>query len=192
MNNHILAVVGLPGAGKSESVEYILQRTSWGLVHFGNTVVDEVRKRGLEINQVNERIVREEFRARHGMAALALLNLPKMDELLKVSHIVLDGVYSWEEYLLIKEKYDRNFHVLAVIANFHIRASRLAKRTIRPLTREELELRDRVQIETLHQAGPIVKADYTVINEESQLDLHHALDGVLANIVTLINNDLAA
>jgi len=34
------------------------------------------------------------------MAAYAKLNLPRIDETLQKSNVVLDGLYSWEEYVL--------------------------------------------------------------------------------------------
>jgi hypothetical protein len=39
------------------------------------------------------------------MGAYATLNIPKFDELLKNSNVVGDGLYSWTEYKILKEKY---------------------------------------------------------------------------------------
>ena len=56
-----LALVGMPGAGKTICAEHLARRGFFTL-RFGAVVVDEVRRRGLEVNPSNERIVREELR----------------------------------------------------------------------------------------------------------------------------------
>ena len=71
------------------------------------------------------------------MAAYAKLSLPGIDSQLKSSDVVVDGLYSWEEYTLLKNCYDEHFVVVAVYASPKIRYERLAKRPVRPLTREE-------------------------------------------------------
>ncbi len=179
MSKIILAVVGLPGSGKTESSQYIMKRTGWPNVHFGHTVVDEVRARGMEVNQANERIVREEFRAKEGMGALAIMNLPKIRELFEQGSVILESFYSWEEYTIVKEEFGDKFFVLAIYANFETRAARMIHRPERPLTRAELESRDYTQIDTLHQAGPIARADFTIINDSTTKNLHTNIDNIL-------------
>ncbi len=181
-NKIIFAVVGLPGAGKSEAAEYIKEKTSWSKIHFGNSVVDEVIRRGQEPNQANEKVVRDEFRRLYGMGALATINLPKIKELFQNSSVIIESMYSWEEYLELKKEFGDSFKVLAIFASPKIRTERMAGRSFRPLTPEELIARDYSQIETLHQAGPIARADYTIINESSEQDLHLQIDEILSII----------
>ena len=49
MNRVILAVVGLPGAGKTEAAKYVMEKTGWPKVYFGQITLDEVKSRGLEM-----------------------------------------------------------------------------------------------------------------------------------------------
>ena len=80
-------------------------------------------------------------------------------------NIVLESLYSWEEYKLVKEEFQEIFFVISVITPFEIRAKRLKKRfDERPLKIEETKSRDYAQIENLHQAGPIAYADFPIIN----------------------------
>ena len=74
-----LALVGMPGAGKTICAEHLAQRGYWTL-RFGALVVDEVRRRGWAVKPENERIAREELRDRHGMAAMAALSLPRLHQ----------------------------------------------------------------------------------------------------------------
>ncbi|MBI5530343.1 MAG: AAA family ATPase [Candidatus Doudnabacteria bacterium] len=178
----ILAVVGLAGAGKTETTEYLIKKTNWPKVYFGGVVMDEVAKRGLEVNEANERLVREELRATHGMAAMAILSIPKIKELFAASSVILESMYSWEEYLVLKEAFGEDFKVLAIFSSSKTRTARMINRPIRPLTPELLQSRDYSQIENLHQAGPIARADWTIINEGSKEDLYKNLDEIIKEL----------
>lgn len=177
-----LAVVGLPGAGKTEAVNYIMEKTTWPKVYLGDVTLDVLRERKLPFTQANERPVREEIRARHGMAAYAILSLPKIRQFYEKSSVIIESMYSWEEYLTFRQEFGDNFKVLAIYASPKTRIQRLANRPERPLSEQELVERDFAQIEKLHQAGPIARADWTIINEGTTEELRQTLDRVLAEL----------
>ena len=181
MNKIVLAVVGLAGAGKTESTEYLLKKTGWPKVYFGQAVVEEAARRGTP-GEAGERQVREEFRTKDGMAAMAIANLPAVKKTFETSSVIIESLYSWEEYLKIKEEFGDSFKVLAIFSSYESRAARMASRPVRPLTAADLDSRDKSQIENLHQAGPIARADYTIINEGSREELYKAIDEVLGSI----------
>lgn len=183
MSSIILAIVGLAGAGKTEATECLLKKTGWPKVYFGQAVIDEVKKRGLPLNEANERLVREEFRAKDGMAAMAVANLPVVKKLFESSSVIIESLYSWEEYLKMKEEFGESFKVLAIFSSFQTRSARMASRPLRPLTSTDLASRDKSQIENLHQAGPIAGADWTVINEGSKEELYGAVDEILKKLI---------
>ena len=87
----VVAIVGMPGAGKSE-VAKLFQESSFTKIRFGDLTDEEIRKRGLELNEGNERRIRELLRQEHGMAAYAKLNLHRIDAALKDSNVVIDGL----------------------------------------------------------------------------------------------------
>ncbi len=64
-----LALVGMPGAGKTLCARHLEMRGFFQF-RFGKIVVDEVLRRGLVINPENERIVREEFRNKEGFGGI--------------------------------------------------------------------------------------------------------------------------
>lgn len=180
----VLAIVGMAGAGKSEASEYLVQKLGWPKIHFGNIVTDETARRGFAVTQENERPIREEYRAKYGMGALAILSLPKIKEFLENSPgVFIESLYSWEEYQTLKKEFGDNFKTLAVFASFDVRAARLANREFRPLTREGLEERDRLEIETLHKAGPIAVADWTIWNESDLENLHKQIDPIIQKFI---------
>jgi dephospho-CoA kinase len=166
----VVAIVGMAGAGKSE-VSRLFEKAGFTRIRFGDVTDDELRKRGQELNEENERRVRELLRQEHGMAAYAKLNLPRIDAALATSDVVVDGLYSWEEYTFLKEHYHDDLFLVAVWAAPKIRYARLNGRRERNLTPEEAAGRDRVEIENLHKGGPIAVADYIIVNESSLEDL---------------------
>jgi dephospho-CoA kinase len=175
----IVSIVGMAGSGKSEVAE-VFERNGFKKIRFGDITDEEIKKRGLGLNEENERHVRQQLRKEYGMAAYAKLNLPKIDALLKSSDVVVDGLYSWEEYTLLKSRYGDNFHVVAVWASPKTRYGRLAKRLIRPLTSEEAASRDVAEVENTNKGGPIAMADFTIMNESSLGDLEKETEKVVS------------
>lgn len=174
----VVAIVGMAGSGKSE-VAKTFERDGFKKIRFGDITDDEAKKRGLELNEKNERYIRQQLREEHGMAAYVRLSLPKIDALLKSSDVVVDGLYSWEGYILLKSRYGDNLHVVAVWASPGTRYKRLAERKVRPLTVEEAASRDAAEIENSNKGGPIAMADFTIINESSMKDLEKETRKVL-------------
>jgi len=141
-----------------------------------------MKKIGLEINEANERKTREEIRARLGMGAYAILSIPKIKELCGKSSVLVESLYSWEEYLEMKKEFGDAFRTLAVLSSPEIRIGRLCNRPIRPLKREDVISRDYSQIENTHQAGPIARADFFIINEGTREDLYKQLDEIIKKL----------
>ncbi|MFH0846920.1 MAG: AAA family ATPase [Chloroflexota bacterium] len=179
----VVSIVGMAGAGKSE-VARVFEESGFKRVRFGDITDEEVKKRGLTLNEPNERYVRELLREEYGMAAYALLNLPRIDAALKESNVVVDGLYSWEEYLTLKAHFKESFYLVAVCAAPKIRYARLGGRAVRPLTTNEASGRDRAEIENLNKGGPIAMAEFTVVNEGALEDLRKAAREIVTGILS--------
>ncbi|MGB8815830.1 MAG: AAA family ATPase [Minisyncoccia bacterium] len=179
MNKKIIAIIGLPGSGKTEAIKYIMEKYKWPKVYFGDVTFDEMKVRGLDVNEKNERFVREDLRKQHGHLHYAKKIIEKIKDMKEHSTILVESLYSWEEYLEFKKEFGEIFRVLAVYSSPDKRIERLKNRPYRPLTEEEVISRDYSQIENLHQAGPIARADFTVINEKEIEDLYKQIDKIL-------------
>ena len=179
--NKVIAVVGMAGSGKSE-VARVFQNEGFIRIRFGDITDEELKKRGLPRNEENERTVREDLRIEYGMAAYAELNKPKIDKTLESANVVIDGLYSWAEYVELKMKYKDKFFVLAVYSSPATRYDRLMNRQERPLTREEARERDTTEIENSDKGGPIAVADFTIVNETSVEDLRRQTGIILAKL----------
>ena len=186
-NKIILAIVGLPGSGKTEAIEYLKEKLGWPKIYFGDVTFDRMKEAGLEINEANERKTREDIRKEFGMGAYAILNIPKIEKLFEQGPLFIESLYSWEEYLEIKNIFGNYFKVLAIYASPETRINRLKNRPVRPLREEELISRDYSQIENLRNAGPIARADWTIVNEGSKEDLEKELDKIIFQIKEKLN-----
>ena len=175
----LVSIVGMAGSGKSE-VAKIFENSGFVKIRFGDITDREISQRGLELNEGNERYIRQQLRKEHGMSAYAKLSLSQIDRLLKSVDVVVDGLYSWEEYTLLKSRYGDHFTVVAVWASPETRYERLAKRSVRPLTAEEAVNRDIAEIEDTNKGGPIAMADFIIINESSLKGLERETKRVLA------------
>jgi dephospho-CoA kinase len=165
----IVSIVGMAGAGKSE-VSRVFERNGYTRIRFGDVTDEELKKRGLASNEDNERLVRELLRE-GGRDAYAKLNQPRIERALKDSNVVIDGLYSWEEYTYLKEIYGEDLCLVAVWSSPKTRYKRLAKRSNRRLTPGQAASRDRTEIENLTKGGPIAMADFTIVNESSREEL---------------------
>ena len=123
----VVSIVGMAGAGKTE-VACTFEQNGFVRIRFGDVTDEEIKKRGLVRSEKNERLIRELLRQEHGMSAYARLNLPRIDSALKQSDVVIDGLYSWEEYTFLKSRYGENFYVVAVWAPPGTRYARLSHR----------------------------------------------------------------
>jgi dephospho-CoA kinase len=130
---------------------------------------------GLDFNEENERLTRENLRKEFGMGAMAIKSLEKIEEYFKTGSVVIESLYSWDEFKIIKEKFGDNFKLLTVYTTKSLRYERLTKREVRPLTNDVAISRDCSEIEKLDKGGPIAFTDYLVINDGTLGELNQNL-----------------
>lgn len=179
-NIRLLALVGMPGAGKTAAVDYIANK-GWPKVYFGGIVYDEMTKAGIEITAESQQAFREQLRALKGKDYIARRAIEEIRRLITAGqhNVVLDGVYSWSEYKALKHEFHHEFEVIAIVAPRHVRHYRLANRPERPFTEDEAMHRDFTEIENIEKGGPIAIADHYVVNIGSMDDLHHKIDDIM-------------
>lgn len=179
--NKVFAIVGMCGTGKSVVTDLLVEQ-GFSIIYFGGVVTDKVKEMNLPLTQENERPVREALRKKHGMAAIAIVSYPKIEELLKEGNVALDGLYSWAEYKFLKEKLGDDLIVVAVVSDRKVRYKRLENRPIRPFTKEEAYQRDITELETLDKGGPISIADYYIYNHSKKEDLKEKVLKILEEV----------
>lgn len=174
---HLIAIVGMPGSGKSVAGEFFRAKNI-PILRFGDQTDIGLKEHGLERNEKNERWYREKLRDDLGMAAMAIKIEPRIiKESSGERAIVLDGLYSWEEYVYLKSRFPQLI-LLCIYASPSIRYKRLQVRKVRPLTEEEARSRDIAEIENLHKGGPIALADLLVINNSTSEEFIEQLENI--------------
>lgn len=188
--NKLICVTGLCGSGKSVVSDRLVEE-GYQFLRFGQITLDEVKKRGLEPSEALEKEIREGFRRQYGMAAFAILNLPKLGELTEKGNTVGDGLYSFEEYKVLKEHFGEKMSVIAVYAPPELRYKRISERVMladdkdlrnRSLTVEEAKKRDLAELENLNKGATIAMADYTVVNTGDKNYLLKQIDEIIKDI----------
>lgn len=184
----IIAIVGMAGSGKSLACDFFKAK-GYPVLRFGDETDQGLKARNLPLTEANERQYRENLRKELGMAAYAIKITPRIRDTFRsgssfrsgTESIILDGLYSWEEYLYLKAKFPQ-LKLLAIYSRPEIRYQRLKNRPVRPLTEIQAKERDFNELKFLNKAEPIALADYLVINEGSIPSLHQELQQALVNL----------
>ncbi len=179
-NIRIIAFVGLAGSGKSSAVEYLTKK-GYPKVYFGGVIYKAMEEAGIEVTWDSQQKFREEIRAREGKDFVVKRVIKETRDLIAAGqkHIVLDGLYSWSEYRILKHEFPGDMTVIAIVTPKHLRYKRMEQRAERPMASEEVDQRDWAEIENLEKGGPIAIADYFVHNDKDTGELHAQIDAIL-------------
>lgn len=186
MDKKVIAIVGMAGSGKTEVVKKVQEKYGVPKVYFGEVTFDELKRREMEVNYENERIVREDLRNQHGMGVYAKFSVPKIKKLLADNDVVLaESLYSWDEFKIMKEEFGDNFLTVAVYTSPNTRFERLTKRVDeRPIKDwEEFKTRDWSEIGFSQKGGPIAMADYTIMNEGTKEEYLEKIEGLFKKLI---------
>jgi dephospho-CoA kinase len=179
----VIAVVGLTGSGKSDATEHFIGR-GFMRVGFNDPLYEELERRGLPRVQEHERPVREELRRDFGMGVMATRALPRVEVFVNEGKpVLIESMYSWSEYKIVKERFGDDFKVLAIYSPPVIRYDRLSKRKVRPLTFQEAQARDYAEIENIEKAGPIAMADWTIVNIKPRNEFLKEVGAIIDSLV---------
>ena len=175
----IIALVGLAGSGKSSAVEYLTKK-GFPKIYFGGVIYKAMEEAGIEPTWDNQQKFREEIRQREGKDFVIKRVIKNIRDLINAGQnkIVLDGLYTWSEYKILKHEFPGQVAVIAIVTPKHLRYQRMMKRLERPMQPREVDQRDWSEIENLEKGGPIAIADYFIINDSDLTQLHQKIDAV--------------
>lgn len=171
----LLAIVGLPGAGKSTAAKYFSERNGT-TIEFGKIINDYITNHKLEHNEKNHKMMRDRLRKEYGMAAMAILNEKKIKQAFKKNKIVvIDGMRSWEEYEYLKRTLKGvKIILVALYADKQLRYKRIENRGYR--SHLYGEKRDVDELLGINMGSTIGFADYFVDANGSVEDLKDKLE----------------
>lgn len=173
----LVGVAGLAGVGKTTAAMHLSEITGGKYLYLGQTVLDEVRARGLSGTPDDESRVRIDLRRENGPEALAIPHIEVVSEcMVKQIPVFVDAIFKQEEFDLLASRVPNGFaRLLAIDASFDIRSTRLASRTKRPFNSDELLRRDTIELKKLGTADVLAAAGYTISNEQTFGELYREL-----------------
>ena len=180
----VIGVVGLPGSGKTE-VAKVAERLGIPRVRMGNVVWNEVRKRGLELNEKNVGTIAKELREKEGLDAIAKRCVPLIKEKGKNKKAVLvDGIRGKAEVEEFRRSFDERFFLLTVKASEQTRFKRVSSRGREDDTSSLKAFQEKDRRELSWGLGEAMKlADHTIINEGTLEEFHQQAKEILKKIV---------
>ena len=131
----ILALVGMSGSGKSTAIDYLIEKNI-PKIYFGGVIYKAMAEAGIERSEdgESEKKFREEIRQKEGKDFVVKRAIKEAKDLIAAGQkrIVLDGLYSWTEYKILRKEFPTEMTVVAVVVPKALRRHRLAIRPDRP------------------------------------------------------------
>jgi dephospho-CoA kinase len=157
MRRLLFCVIGLPGSGKSTVADYIAKRYRGTVIHSGDVIRVEVRRRKLPYTSESDLKVAQWFHegGRQKLLARRVWEVLKHS---KKSILVEEGFRSLEATRKLQRLAGQRCIIIVTVCPFKVRAARLAKRK-RFATGESLSyLRKRDRDELRRGVGKVIKA----------------------------------
>ena len=175
----VLAVVGMPGAGKSV-VDAVAGVHGFAVVVMGDVVRDEVKQRNLTATPKAVGDVMLALREEEGEAVIAERCVSKILAASQ-SNVIVDGVMSHAEVDAFRRHFP-HFKILAIHASPQTRFSRLFQRR-RSDDAGEAAFRERDHRELHTGKGAVIAlADYMIVNEGTYTEFTEEIDRVLRDV----------
>jgi len=172
----IIAIVGLPGSGKTDAAAYLNMNKGLPVISFGKTVIDKVNQKKLPHSEKAHKEVREELRAKYGKEAMAVLNIDKLRKALEKNLIiVVEGMRSWEEFIYLKKILPEvKIVIVSIYSEKLLRYKRISKRNDR--SEHYGEERDINEIIGINAGPTIAYADHIIKNNYSKEEFNDKLE----------------
>ena len=178
--NKLVAIVGMCGSGKSIATLFF-ESKGYSKIYFGGITYEKMKEENIPYTPENDNKMRVKIRNEYGMGAYAILSLPKIKEQIKKSNVVIDGLYSWDEYKILKDEFP-HIKLVSIIVDKEIRYKRLKNRINRNYSIDESIKRDLNEIEKIAKGGPIAYADYFILNNYSLEEYKEKLENIIEAI----------
>jgi adenylate kinase len=172
----IIAIVGLPGSGKTDAANYLNTNKGLPVISFGKTVIDKVNQKKLPHSEKIHKEVREELREEYGKEAMAVLNIDKIKKALEKNLIiVVEGMRSWEEYIYLKKILPKvKIVIVSIYSEKPLRYKRISKSN--NVSEHYGEERDIDEIVGINAGPTIAYADHIIKNNYSKEEFNDKLE----------------
>lgn len=184
----VIGLTGTMGSGKNTVKHFILRKFNCYHVTLSDVIRAEIEKKRGTLNRVTLQDIGNEMRQKYGnhiLAMLAIEYLPRDKEM-----VIVDGIRNPGEIEYLKNKFGKNFKLIAVDAPIEVRFERIRNRGDQkdPKTFEEfvdIDKRDKGNGEPVygqHVAACIEIADFKIENNGAVERLEEKIDKVVKKI----------
>jgi dephospho-CoA kinase len=179
----LFCVVGMPGSGKGTVSDYMAKKYHGIVIHSGDVIRAEVRRRKLPYTSESDLKVAQWFHEKGRQKLLA----KRVWDVLKHSRksiLVEEGFRSLEATRELERLARHRCIIIATVCPFKVRAARLAKRK-RFAAGESLSyLRQRDRDELRRGVGAVMKAaDYRISNSGTQKQTEKHIDVLMKRLL---------
>ena len=175
----ILAIVGLPGSGKTTAIEAIKDLGT--VVTMGDIVRDEVKRRNIDPSGINLGKIAQQLRKSGGPDVIAKKCVDLINKM-NVEIIFIDGIRSLAEVNIFRKFW--KFPIIAIVINEKKRLRRLFKRSRSDDPKNLEELKERDIRELKFGLDKVLKeADYKIKNNSTIDDLKSKTRDIALKII---------
>ncbi|MEM2282241.1 MAG: AAA family ATPase [Candidatus Hadarchaeales archaeon] len=179
MSKLVVGIAGPPGAGKTE-VAKVAVRLGFSYLRMGDVVVEEVRRRGLEISEESVGRVASELR-KLGEAEVARRCIPSIRQ--AEGPVVVDGIRSPAEVREFRREFN-GFRLISVWSSQATRYQRISKRRREDDAAGWEEFLRKDEREMSWGLGEvIVLSDYLLVNEGTVEELRGEAERCLRRLL---------
>lgn len=176
----IVAIVGLPGSGKSEAAA-VAREVGIPVVTMGDVIRRACRDRGREVTEDALGEVATALREEDGPAAVAERAVPLIERHVEDHDVVLvDGIRGIAEVERFEDSFEDAFQLVSIEVPFETRLERIRDRGRDPTAEGRADLRRRDERELGYGMGEAMeRADVTVQNTGSLADFRTVIRELL-------------
>jgi len=184
MQKKLILIVGLPGSGKSTAAEIIKKKFNADIVHSGDIIREEIKKRGLDYTPKTDAFFAHWFHT-SGREKLLVKRAWNKIRKSKKKIIVIDGFRSPKDLFYLKKFAKTKPFIITVNASFKVRANRELKRCRFGEEESVTYLQIREKLEKKHGIEELMKkADFEIDN--SRLTIKQ-MEGKIAKLIKFIS-----
>ncbi|NIM47164.1 MAG: AAA family ATPase [Candidatus Aenigmarchaeota archaeon] len=167
MPKKLIVIVGLPGSGKSTAAEFIKREFNADIVHSGDIIREEVKRRGLEYTPENDALIADWFNKTKKRERQLVQRVWDKIKYSEKDLVVVEGFRATENIKILEEIAKIKPIVIAIIASFNVRVQRELKRGRFGKKQSINYLKLREKQEKSHGIEKLIKAaDYTIDNSK--------------------------
>ena len=186
-NQLVICLTGMPGAGKS-TVARFLEENGFYPIAMGDVIREKAIENNLPLDDHNLGELMKNFRKTHGNEIIAKLTVKKITDLKNTDFIVVDGIRSYDEFIVLKTI--GHVKLLAIHASSDIRYNHIKQRdrSDTPTNHENFLQRDEREM-SVGISKAIALADESISNNNITVnELREQVEWIIKKWIDEYNN----